>query len=60
LSFHDFDTLDGIKPVANHVDEYAAAGPSTTNELMPEGAGPRPSLAERQMLGEWLACGAPP
>jgi uncharacterized membrane protein len=58
-AFHDFDTLDGIKAVANHVDEYTAAGPSSVNEIMPEGDGPVPTLAEREMLGEWLACGAP-
>ena len=59
-AFHDFDTLAGIKNVSNHVDEYAASGPASTNETMPEGDGPVPSLAERQMLGEWIACGAPP
>lgn len=59
--FHDFDTVEGVRVVADHIDEYAAAGPAATNEIMPpEGsAGPFPSLAERQMLGEWLACGAP-
>lgn len=58
-AFHDFDTLNGIKSVSNHVDEYAAAGPSSVNEIMPEGDGPFPTLAEREMLGEWIACGAP-
>lgn len=52
---HDFDSLEGIVAVADHVDEYAAAGPDATNEIMPP-SDPRPSLAERQMLGEWLAC----
>lgn len=58
-AFHDFDTLNGIKAVSNHVDEYAAAGPASVNEIMPEGDGPFPTLAEREMLGEWIACGAP-
>jgi uncharacterized membrane protein len=58
-AFHDFDTAEGVKRVAEHVDEYAASGPNATNEMMPEGNGPVPSLAERQMLGEWIACGAP-
>lgn len=57
-SFHDFDTLFGIKAVSNHVDETTAAGPTATNEGMPPG-NPKPSLAERQMLGEWIACGMP-
>jgi cytochrome c5 len=52
---HDFDSLEGILSVADHVDQYAAAGPDATNEFMPP-SDPRPSLAERQMLGEWLAC----
>jgi hypothetical protein len=54
--YHDFDSLDGILPVADHVDWKAAAGPDATNELMPIGSGPVPTLAERQQLGEWLAC----
>ncbi len=57
--YHDFDTLSGIKVVSGHVDQYAGAGPSSVNEIMPEGDGPFPSLAERQMLGEWIACGLP-
>ena len=56
--FHDFDTLLGIKQVADHVDLYAGAGPSATNELMPEGD-PAPTLAERKQLSEWIACGLP-
>ncbi len=57
-SFHDFDTLNGIKVVADHIDETAASGPAATNMGMPEN-NPKPSLAERQMLGEWIACGMP-
>lgn len=53
--YHDFDSLEGILPVADHIDEKAAAGPAATNEFMPE-VDPKPSLAERKQLGEWLAC----
>jgi hypothetical protein len=57
--FHDFDTLLGIKQVGDHVDEYAGSGPKATNELMPE-VGAKPTLAERQQLSEWIACGFAP
>ena len=57
-SFHDFDTIFGIRAVAPHIDEVAAAGPAATNEGMPEDD-PKPTLLERQQLGEWIACGAP-
>lgn len=53
--FHDFDSLVGILQVANHVDSYAAAGPSAENDRMPN-EGPVPTLDERYRLGEWLAC----
>jgi cytochrome c5 len=53
--YHDFDTLEGVLVVADHVDMKAASGPAATNELMPISA-PTPSLMERQQLGEWLAC----
>jgi uncharacterized membrane protein len=56
---HDFDTLEGILVVAEHVDEYAAAGPAATNRIMPPEA-PRPTDEERAQLGEWLACEASP
>lgn len=54
-AFHDFDTLQGILPVAEHIDQFAAAGPSSTNTEMPEN-GPAPTLEEREQLGQWLAC----
>jgi hypothetical protein len=54
--YHDFDTENGILAVADHVDWKAAAGPDATNELMPVGNGPVPTKAEREQLGEWLAC----
>jgi len=53
--FHDFDSKLGILNVGHHVDEYAAAGPRAVNELMPND-GAQPTLAERQQLGQWLAC----
>lgn len=57
-SFHDFDTLFGIKAVSDHVDETTAAGPAATNTGMP-GDGKEPTLEERKQLGEWIACGLP-
>jgi mono/diheme cytochrome c family protein len=56
--FHDFETLQGIRVVADHIDEYAGSGPLGTNTEMPPGA-PRPSDEERRQLSEWIACGAP-
>ena len=43
--------------ILEHIDEQAAAGPDAVNTEMPIGA-PAPTQAERQLLGEWLACGA--
>lgn len=57
-SFHDFDTLFGIKAVWQHIDETTAAGPAATNTGMPQES-PYPTLMERQQLGEWIACGMP-
>jgi uncharacterized membrane protein len=54
----NLDTLAGIRVHLDHIDEHAAAGPLATNEAMPPG-NPRPTLAERTMLGQWIACGAP-
>lgn len=56
--FHDFNTVLGIRGVANHIDESSAAGPAAFNDSMPEDD-PKPSDEERKKLGEWLACGAP-
>ena len=53
--YHDFDTLFGIVAVADHVDEWAAAGPNASNEFMPPD-GDKPTLEEREQLGTWLAC----
>ncbi len=57
-SFHDFDSVFGIRAVSEHIDETTAIGPAASNRSMPPG-GDRPSDAERQMLGEWIACGMP-
>lgn len=56
---HNFDALEDVKPLAEHIDELAGAGPAGTNTLMPNGD-PLPSVQERRNLSEWLACGAPP
>ena len=53
---HDFDWHEGVLFVKEHVDQYAAAGPSSVNTVMPFN-GDKPTLAERRQLGEWLACG---
>jgi uncharacterized membrane protein len=54
----NYDLLADIRAAATDIDEHAAAGPKATNTAMPNND-PRPSLQERQRLGEWLACGAP-
>lgn len=59
-SFHDFDSIFGIRAVADHIDETSASGPAATNGSMPpDHYDPQPTLEERKLLGEWLACGAP-
>jgi hypothetical protein len=57
-SFHDFDSLFGIKAVHEHIDETTAAGPAAFNDGMPQD-GPKPTSMERYQLGEWIACGMP-
>lgn len=57
-SDHNFDSLDEIRPLSEHIDEYAGSGPAATNTIMPEGD-PKPSTEDRRKLAEWLACGAP-
>jgi hypothetical protein len=57
-SFHDFDTLFGIKVVFDHIDETTAVGPAATNTSMPPDT-PAPTLEERKQLGEWIACDMP-
>lgn len=56
-AYHDFDTQAGVQRVANHIDETAGSGPAATNMSMPP-SGSKPTLAEREMLAEWIACGA--
>jgi cytochrome c5 len=55
---YDFDTAAGVRLHVVEIDEVAASGPSATNATMPF-AGPMPTLAERQSLGQLLACGVP-
>ena len=57
-SFHDFDTVFGIRAVSDHIDETTAAGPAAVNDGMPQSE-PFPTLEERKQLGEWIACGMP-
>lgn len=57
-SFHDFDTLFGIKAVSAHIDETTAYGPAAENDSMPPN-GPYPTAEERRLLGEWIACDMP-
>jgi len=56
--YHDFDSRIGVLQVADHIDQAAGSGPEATNDAMPPD-GASPSLAEREMLAEWIACGAP-
>ena len=56
--YHDFDVQEKVQNFAEHIDRASAAGPDSINTGMPEDD-PKPTLAERYMLGEWLACGAP-
>ncbi len=57
---YNFDTVEGIREFAEHIDVEAAAGPIRVNEKMPpKTADAWPTEAERKQLGEWLACGAP-
>lgn len=57
-SFHDYDTVFGVRATDKHIDETTASGPAATNASMPPD-GKKPTLDERRQLGEWLACDAP-
>jgi hypothetical protein len=58
-SFHDFDTIYGIRAVYEHIDFTAAAGPTgVVNDSMPN-EDPYPTVDERKQLGEWIACEMP-
>jgi hypothetical protein len=50
-------TLADIQANRGEIDKVAAAGPNAVNTIMPEDGSV--DTAERQRLGEWLACGAP-
>jgi uncharacterized membrane protein len=55
----DFDTEAEIARRASAIDAEAAAGPDGANTDMPDLGGPvlvAPSLAEREHLGQFLAC----
>lgn len=55
----NFDTEDDIRASALAVDAEAAAGPDATNTDMPDMGGMvhvPPSLSERELLGQFLAC----
>jgi uncharacterized membrane protein len=55
---HDFNVEPGIRAVWEHIDQKAAAGELHVNDAMPPPAdsGAKPTLEERQKLGQWLAC----
>jgi len=55
----DFNSLANVRDHLGPIDRRAAAGPAGTNTAMPPAGSLAPSLAERQQLGQWLACGAP-
>jgi len=57
-SDHNFETAALVRQEIEHIDWESAAGPDSVNTEMPIGA-PTPTEAERLLLGEWLACGAP-
>jgi len=55
----DFDTEEQLRAHAAAIDAEAAAGPDADNTDMPDLTGPvlqPPSLHEREMLGQFLAC----
>ena len=54
----DFDTAELAREHRAAIDSVAAAGPTRVNVYMPIGT-PQPTDEERELLGEWLACGAP-
>ncbi len=55
----DFDSEADVRARAAAIDAEAAAGPDAANTDMPDPGGPvrvEPSLQERLLLGEFLAC----
>jgi hypothetical protein len=55
----DFDTLDDVRRQLALIDMHVAARPNATNTGMPPAQRPQPTQQERELLGQWLACGAP-
>jgi hypothetical protein len=55
---HDFNVEAGVRGVWEHIDQKAAAGELRTNDDMPPktDSGAKPTLEERQKLGQWLVC----
>lgn len=51
------ETLAQIRANRARIDSVAAAGPNGVNTLMPKTG--TVDVADREKLGEWLACGAP-
>ncbi len=55
----NYDTEADIKAHLADIDAEAAAGPNAKNTDMPDMSGPvhmQPSMAERETLGQFLAC----
>jgi uncharacterized membrane protein len=55
----ELDTEADVIQHASEIDQTAAAGPSAKNTAMPDMSGPvhvQPSEAEREQLGQFLAC----
>jgi hypothetical protein len=59
---HNYDSEADLRRHRAAIDEQAAAGPDATNTTMPEIGGTvvsKPTQAEREQLGQYLACLAP-
>lgn len=55
----NYDTEADVMDHADKIDTNAAAGPGATNTAMPNLSGPvhsKPTQAEREKLGQYLAC----
>jgi mono/diheme cytochrome c family protein len=55
----NYDTEAQIRAHADDIDSEAASGPDATNTDMPDLSGPvhdAPSVEERKLLGQYLAC----
>ncbi|HEY0251081.1 MAG TPA: hypothetical protein VGC41_06115 [Kofleriaceae bacterium] len=55
----NLDTIDDIRSHADDIDLESASGPKATNTDMPEldtNVPTAPTMAEREMLGEFIAC----